>query len=157
MEAVEAAQAAQAAAEAAALETDAGLEIAYAERSTTYTNTQTAAGASAIISGLTINVPGNDRPVDIVFYAPNVWHSVANTLVTAYLSKDGAGLSVNGNIGSASSAATTAGTMLYVHRRIVIPDGETWQYQVGIFGAAAGTNNVGASANAVMSLMATRR
>lgn len=135
-----------------------GTELAYAERLAGVSNTATAAGAAAIISGLTAGpVIGKGRAVDIEFFAPTVYHSVANTNVIFYLEVNGVALNANGNITGVISPKTTSGPSAIIKKRLVLTDGVSYTFKVGMYCGAAGTSQATAAGFAAIQLAVTAR
>lgn len=135
-----------------------GIELGYAERTTNYSNTQTAVGASALITGLTFDIVGQGRPIDYEFNAPSNFHSVANTPLTFYVAVNGDAVGTRSHSGTVSSPGTTSpGRNICLRRRVVLDDGVTYTFTVGVFGGAAGTNNVRAATFAPVTFTATSR
>lgn len=133
----------------------AGTELGFAERLSPFTTTTTAPGTP--VTGLSTLVTGQGRPVDVQFYAPNVYHSVANTDVICYLRANGIDLDALGQTGSASSPSTTAGPSLLITRRLVLLDGDDYTFDVCVFGGAAGTCNLVAAGFAAIQLSVVSR
>jgi hypothetical protein len=124
-----------------------GVELGYASRTTTYTTTSTVTGASAVtIPGVTATVVGQGRPVDVRFYAPSVYHSVANTFVGASVNT-GNPVGVNANLMVQQSTAVNNGPgILIEYRTSILTLGVSYTFQVSVWGAAAGTSTfVGAT------------
>jgi hypothetical protein len=137
-----------------------GQEMDYSERIISFTTTNTVFGSvagAAKIGGILCEVTGLGRPVDIEFFAPNIYHSVANTLVQYYLIVDGASFTTNGQIGAAFSPSITIGPDGIMKRRIVLDEGVDYTFEVGVSGAAAGTCTLDANAAAQISLAVTAR
>lgn len=134
----------------------AGTELDYAERVANYTTTA-AAPFGPPIDTLQAEAVGSGRPVDVEFFAANVFHSVANTLVNAYLVVDGIHLDDNGQLASVASPSTIAGPSLYFKKRIVLDDGVPYQFNVVMFAAAAGTSTIVAANFAPNFLSVTSR
>lgn len=131
-----------------------GVELAYDERTTTFTTTNTSIGSTAAaskVTGLSISVVGTGRPVRIDFQA-SVHHSVASTAVFPYILRDG----VYVRLGSVSSPQTGTGRTLYFFSREVLTDGVTYTYEVGVAGGAAGTSTLSAAAEFPITLTATQ-
>lgn len=133
----------------------AGTELDYAERVANYTTTQTS--YLLPIDALQVDVVGTGRPVDVEFYGANVHHSVANTLVNALLVVNGGYLDANGQLASVASPSTTAGPAMYFKKRIVLTDAVAYQFNVVLWGAAAGTSTIVAANFAPTFLSVTSR
>lgn len=132
-----------------------GLEIGYAERTTSATSTQTAPNATGTISGLSVTVVGSGRPVDIRFNAALSWSSVANKTVFTSLMVNGvAGGAASGD----SSPVTTTGPTQHLNRRMVLTNGVSYTFTVALYvESGGGTGTAFANATYPMSLSVTNR
>jgi hypothetical protein len=132
-----------------------GLEVGYAERTTSATSAQTAPNATGTISGLSVTVVGTGRPVDIRFGASLSWNSVANKNVFASLMVNGG---ATGAAAADSSPATNTGPRLEFTRRMVLTNGVSYTFTVALY-TEAGGGTVTAFANSTypMSLSVTNR
>lgn len=130
-----------------------GEEFAYAERTTNWTTANTTLyAAAAVVDGLTINVPGSGRPVDIEFISL-VTHSVNGSIVGVYLLQDGVAQGVT----TAIIAPSSTGATLIMRKRLIIPNGVTRTFQVGAYSTTAGTTTLVAFGGIPMYLTATGR
>lgn len=133
-----------------------GLEIAYGERTTSATSTQTVPNAAGTISGLTSGVvTGVGRPVDVRFHCSAAWNSVANK-------HSFASLMVNGGAGGSANAShspiATNGIGLPFTRRMVLTDGVDYTFTVALYTeSGGGTVTAFASATYPMSISVTNR
>lgn len=122
-----------------------GTELGYAERVTNYTTTEATPFAAAI-DALQVEVTGTGRPVDVEFFASDAHHSVADTFVYALLVVDGVYLDANGQLAATQSTSTTLGSSLYFKKRIVLDESVDYQFNVVLYGGAAGTSTLVAAA-----------
>lgn len=134
-----------------------GTELGFAEKVNAFTTTNTNASTVTPITGLTLALVGKGRPVDIEFYAPNVYHSVANTAVGFELIVNNAILNASGQTGSVSSPQTNAGRSFYMKKRLVLVDGTNYAFGVSVYGGAAGNCSLTAAGFAQITLSATSR
>lgn len=135
-----------------------GIELGYAERTTNFSTTATAPGATALIPSLVTTVIGQGRPVDIEFYAQTVRHSVAGKYVVAYFEINGSFVNtVAGQSGLISSPDTVVGRTIYMKRRAMLADGQGYTIKVGVYGEEAGTTSLVAVASAPTFLEVTSR
>ncbi len=135
-----------------------GVEIGYAERTTsdTTTNTVLASATSNKISGLSVTVTGTGRPVEIEFFCPLCYHSSTAAKFV------GAAILINGSetgaqLGTVDSATTGAGRTLIVRRRIVLTSGSSYTFEVGKWIESAGTGNYLVGADFPMHLSVVSR
>lgn len=129
-----------------------GKELAYAELTSDFTTTNTSLtnvtdgpGAGGVIPGAFNSgaIIGAGRPVDVEFYAPQVRHATtAGQWVGAYLIVNGVAQGADGQLATVSSPTTTVGRALVMKRRLVLEDGESYTFKVGILGGSAGTSTV---------------
>lgn len=130
-----------------------GKELGYAEltadftsTNTSFTNTTDGPGAGGVIPGaFQVTVVGKGKPVEVEFYAPQVRHSTAGQWVGAYLLVNGAA-QPDGQLAIGGSPVNTVGRVLVLKRRLVLADGVSYTFKVGIMGGAAGTSTVTATA-----------
>lgn len=132
-----------------------GLEIGYAERTTSATSVQTVANATGTIGGLSVTVVGTGRPVDVRFACALSWNSVANKNVFASLMVNGG---ASGAASGDSSPATNTGPGQAFTRRLVLTAGVSYTFTVALY-TESGGGTVTAFANATypMSLSVTNR
>ena len=130
-------------------------ELAYAERLTNDTTTNTTIGnaPSNKVSGLLVTVTGNGRPVEIEVYCPAVLHTVANTYVGLALLMDG----VQVQLMQQSSPSTANGRSLIGKFRKVLTAGQDYTFEVGKYCGAAGTATYGGGAGLPAYISATER
>lgn len=134
-----------------------GTELGYAERTTPFTTTDNAT-LNTRISGLTVTVLGTGRRVDIEFYCPGVWHSTANADVRFYIVRDDLAFQASDSqVISKFSPSTTSGPEALLKRSIVIPDGVTRVYKVGMLIGVAGTGTANGDPLSPMYLSAVSR
>lgn len=124
-----------------------GIELGYAERFTSY------AAGNSDITGLSVTVVGQGRPVDVEFYCSSAHHSVVGSLVRADLKRDGTIIETGFDI----TSNTAFGRHMYVRRRIPLTDGVSYTFTVGIFQGTAGTMTWYADANRPMWLSVVSR
>lgn len=131
-----------------------GRELGYAERVTAATTTNTTAGAvGGKISGLSITIVGEGRPVLCEFETFSTHHSVATTFVGHYILINDVFLKQS----LRASSRTDFGPGNYVSRRQVLADGVSYTFEVGVYGAAAGTSSTGGVSASPMTLSVTGR
>lgn len=116
-----------------------GIELGYAERSTSYS------AGNSDISGLSVTVTGQGRPVDIEFYCPTAYHSVSGTLIRADIKSNGTIVNSWFDVTSNTAAGRTA----QVKQRLVLTDGVDYTFTIGTFQGTAGTMTWFASASPV--------
>ena len=116
----------------------AGIERGYAERTSTYTTTETAY-PGVVVPGLAVTVIGQGRPVDIELNIAGVYHTVANTPVTILIGVNGAVLTDFANLGVAFSPSTDGGPVLAIRRRVILAAGTSYTFTAHMYGGAAGT------------------
>lgn len=133
-----------------------GLEIGYAERTTSATSTQTVPNATGTISGLSVTVVGSGRAVDIRFACALSWASVANKQVFTSLMVNGG---ATGAACSENSVLTNTGPGQDFTRRMVLTDGVSYTFTVALYTEVASGATVTAFANATypMALSVTNR
>lgn len=124
-----------------------GIELGYAERFTTYT------GGNSDITGLSITVVGQGRPVDVEFYCPTALHSVSGSLIRADIKSNGTIIETAFDI----TTNTSFGRHIYAKRRIVLTNGVSYTFTVGVFQGTAGTMTWYADANRPIWLSAVSR
>lgn len=120
-----------------------GSEMGYDENtsSTTSTNTNSASvAAGAKITGLSVTVVGEGRPVDIEWEG-SFQDSVASATVGAYFIVNGAltGQPGAGYLGGIQLGSTTSTRKFSLKRRAVLAAGVSYTIEVGVYQAAAGT------------------
>jgi hypothetical protein len=130
-------------------------ELGYAERTTadTTTNTSFAAASSNKITGLSVSVTGTGRPVEIEFFLPAGYHSVANSIVGAVILQNGTTVICAGNVRVSS---TTTGDSFLLKARKVLTAGTGYTFEVGKY-TVSGTANYSADATYPMYLAVTER
>lgn len=128
-------------------------EQGYAQVTSTKTSTNTTAFTNDLISGLSVTVVGRGRPVVVEFFCQAVRHSVANNWVLA-------GLVVNGvadvYTGIVSPSTTINQTLAPLLRRLVLTDGVSYTFEVGVQTQAA-TATLTAASTAPMWLAVAER
>lgn len=135
----------------------AGTEMGNAERLTTFTTTNTSTAGGGVIPSLTVVVVGEGRPVDVNFFAANVYHSVADTSVSFALRVNGSTVSDRSQTASVRSPLTTAGPSAWLYRRPFLDLGVQYTFTINVAGGAAGTSNVVAASFAPIQLCVSRR
>ena len=133
-----------------------GLEIAYGERTTTATSTQTVPNATGTISGLTSGViTGSGRPVDVRFVCALAFNSVVNKHSFASLMVNGG---AGGMAGASHSPVTTTGIGFDFTRRLVLTNAVDYTFTVALY-TESGGGTVSAFANATypMAISVTNR
>ena len=135
-----------------------GIELGSASRTSSITSTATAAAGASALTGLSVTVVGQGRPVDLRFYCASVYHSVANTLVSVIIVGDGNATGTNNQIGTVASPSTTAGPSMCIMRRTAaLTLGQSYTFTVRAWGAAAGTCNLVSAAYCPTELVVTSR
>jgi hypothetical protein len=137
-----------------------GRELAYAERATDFTTTNTNATSvaeTATIGMLSTTVYGTGEPVEVEFFSGLVKHSVVNTTVMIYFIVNGIAAGPDGQYAAVQSINSTQGRTLIMKRRLVLTDGVAYTFQVGVVGGAAGTSTIGGTAAAPTYLSVTAR
>jgi hypothetical protein len=127
-----------------------GAELAYAARTTNFTTTNiNSASATGDIPALVCTTIGTGRPVEVLFSAAAVYHSVANTLVAVSLLCNDSATDVNGSgLGSQQSTLTNAGPNIVVRRRTLpLTIGVSYSFKARVWLAAAGTGTLAAATN----------
>lgn len=135
---------------------DGTTQLGYAERATndTTTNTSYASAPSNKIAGLSVTVVGQGLPVTVEFFCPQVYHSVANTLVSCELLINGA--LATGQFASAFSPSTAAGPFLLMKRKPLLVAGTSYTFEVGKSVSGAGTGTYTGAADSLMYLEVSR-
>ncbi len=135
-----------------------GTERAYAEYAAGATGTQVSPSLLHW-SNLLLSVTGQGRPVDIEWFIPKSFHSVANTgVVHMMVSQKNGGTVVTEQTVTVRSPLTTDGPPTAVRRRKVLEEGATYVFAFYTGGVAAGTWAAGASGgNQVMYTSVTTR
>jgi hypothetical protein len=130
-------------------------ELAYDERTTPFNTTNNqlfatsgAGGASPVIGGLDITLVGTGQPVEIEFYAPAMGHS-AQILVSTYfiVTRDAGAPVVEAATSQYKNWATAQGEGGTMRRRLVLANGSTYLYQVGVSAPGTGIATVCAQAS----------
>lgn len=134
----------------------AGLELAYAESTVDFTSTDNAT-LNTRITGMVFDIVGRGRPVEIKFFCPDVFHSVTEGPITFFLVVDDLPLNTTGQIVTAITPGTTAGEPSIMERRLVLADGVSYNFKVGMFLQVAGTGHAKGDPSAPMYLTATSR
>lgn len=117
-------------------------EMAYAERSTSFTTTNVnlyATGA-ALIGGMGVTVIGEGKPVEILVELSAVYSNQLNNTVGAYiLSNSQSATSPGGYVGFISTGPANEQSSLTLRRRAVLTDGVSYTFVVGMYGVRVGT------------------
>lgn len=125
-----------------------GIELASSSRTSNFTTTNTVnTNAAGNITSVSITVVGNGRPVDLRFHCPSVYHTVANTVISAVIMTDNNLLNTNNQIGATVSPLTTSGpSMTIVRRTAALVQGQSYTFTARTWASAAGTTTfVGAT------------
>lgn len=149
--------------DAAVADTMPGSEMAYSERTTSFTTTNTTliSATLGIVTGMQVSVVGEGRAVDFEFEA-SMQHTVANTFTAAWLIANvaSAGNSVTtspgGYVGGVSHQATGSTRIIHMKRRMVLTAGVSYVVQVGVGGGTAGTTTLFGSSTVPSWLAVTR-
>lgn len=137
-----------------------GIELGSASRTSAFTTTNITAGNGSLglITGLTVTITGSGRPVDVRFTAPAVYHSVANTFVGVSINAGNPLAANNATFASSQSTLTNNGNALEATlRTATLNDGQSYTFQVNVWGAAAGTSTLAAAAYGPIQLVVTSR
>lgn len=136
-----------------------GQELDYVERTSNDTTTNTSGTdgnlAANKISGLTCEVVGAGRLVEVEFQCAGVYHSVANSPVMAYLLVNDS--AAGGTLALTTSPSTTSGELLSLKRRMLLTDGTTYVFSIGKKLSAAGTGTYQAGTTFPMFLSVVSR
>lgn len=124
-----------------------GIELGYAERTTTYAPT-----AGGTIPSLTVIVVGNGRPCDIEAQVTKGYHSASAPLTFALQS---GAVSIATDEGT--SYSTTTGKSFRAKRRMVLTDGVTYTFTILVAHGIGGTMTWFADANRPMFISVTSR
>ena len=106
-----------------------GIELGYAERFTSYV------AGNSDMTGMSITVEGQGRPVDVEFFCSAVHHSTVGSLVRVDIKRNGTIIESAADITSNASF----GRHLYGKRRIPLTDGVSYTFTVGVFQGSAGS------------------
>lgn len=125
-----------------------GIELGSVTRTSNATSTTVlSTNTAGDIGGLSLTITGQGRPVDVRFFAPGVYHSVANAMVSVILICNNNVTDTNNQIGTENSPLTNNGPSMQITRRTgVLTAGVSYTFKVRLWGAVAGTSTlVGAS------------
>lgn len=137
-----------------------GIDLGTASRTSAFTTTNTTAGNGSLglITGLTVTITGTGRPVDVRFTAPAVYHSVANTFVGVSINAGNPLAATNATFASSQSTLTNNGNGLEATLRTpALNVGQSYTFQVNVWGGAAGTCTLAAAAYGPIQLAVTSR
>lgn len=136
-----------------------GTDLGTFQRPSNATSTTTAVtDAAGDITGMSVTVVGQGRPVDIRFFAPGVYHSVANTLVSVIIICNGDVLNTNNQLGTERSHLTNNGPSVAITRRTgVLTAGVSYTFKARLWSAAAGTSTLVGAAYCPIELAVTSR
>lgn len=128
-------------------------ELGYAERTSNDTTTNATFGnvGSNKISGLSVTVVGEGKPVMVEFYCSSAIHSVTDTAAGVVLLINGA--TTGGQQGYVEAKTSEA---LIMRRRLVLTAGTSYTFEIGKFIVAAGTGTYLAGADNPMHLSVNR-
>lgn len=135
-------------------------EQAYDEKTNNFTSTNTSmysTAAASTITGLSLaGVVGEGKPVDIIF-SGIVNHSVANPLCACWINSDGQNLNAPGGaIAFIGMGAALNNRSVYLSRRFVLVEDQTYAFSVGVYASLAGTHTWVGAAQYPMSLRVNR-
>lgn len=143
----------------AQLDAQPGAELGYAELEADFTTTNTSnlnvtdgPGAGGVIPGFSVTVVGTGRAVSIHFHAPQVRHTTASAFVNAYLVINGVANGGDGQNSLGDSPATNIGRELTMIRRLVLTNGVSYTFKIGIQGGIAGTATIDGADGTAISL-----
>jgi hypothetical protein len=123
-----------------------GTELGYAESGIGATTTVVYPSLT-LVSALTMVVSGEGRPVDIEWFMPLFYHSVANTPVYGVMVTQivGSGVNVYEQVVQHRSPVTNGSDPFWVKRRKVLLDNTDYTVAFYVCGSAAGTTSYGAA------------
>lgn len=123
-----------------------GTELGYAE-STSGGTTTAVFSSLTLVTQLTMVVTGQGRPVDIEWYMPLFYHSVAGTPVYGVMLTQivGSGTNVYEQVVVHRSPVTNGSNPYYVKRRKVLAEGTDYTVAFYVAGSAVGTTSFGAT------------
>lgn len=132
-----------------------GMSLGAPKRITNFTTTNvTNTSTTGNINELQKTIVGQGRPVKLTFYAPGVWHSVANTVVSVAIIRDANIIGSDTQVGTAKSSSTTTGEPLVIIRETdPLVAGTSYTFTVRVWGAAAGTSTLVAASYLPIQLM----
>lgn len=110
---------------------------------TLFATTFTPPVTSPIIGNLEVTVTGTGAPVMVEFYAPGVWNNYPSA-VTAYfvVTVNGGTPVVTAALSQYRNYAATLGEGGVMRRRLVLTNGSTYKFQVGLNGYGGGITTV---------------
>lgn len=118
-------------------------ELAYDERATNFFTTNTTifnTATSALIGGLEVTVVGTGDPVMVEFFCGSIGHSAGSgVVVTSYFVTNGA---VTHATSGYCNWGTSQGEGGVMRRRMVLADGVSYTFKVGLAGSVAGSTGV---------------
>lgn len=121
-------------------------DFGYDERATNFFTTNTAlfatsgaGSANPIIGGLSVTVVGTGDPVWVEFYCPAMGN-VSTPIVTSYFVVNGA---VSAALGQYRNWATGAGEGGLMRRRMVLANGTSYTFEVGLSASAGSSGAYG--------------
>jgi len=121
-----------------------GTELAYAEM-VSGLNTALVGGTMQIVSALSLVVVGQGRPVDVEWFIPICYHSVANTGINiAIASQPTGGALAYDQAAKVYSPKTTEGPSKKISIRKLLTLGQEYTFVFYFSGVAAGTSTIGA-------------
>lgn len=136
-----------------------GSEMGYIERTSNFTTTNTTMNttSTSLITGLSLTVIGEGKPVAIEFEG-SIQSSVANAVVAVYLvSNSQFTTAPGGYIGGVGLGAVGTTRLFKMKRRFVLVNGTSYTFQVGCYSAlGAATTTVAGSATGPSWLTVTR-
>lgn len=117
-------------------------EMAYAQRTTSTSTTNTAIFGGSAMAGLAVTVVGEGKPVEIIFDAL-ISHSANNANVGVWFNFNGSSDFPAGAIAFTGNMNIPAIQTIILNRRIVLALGTTYNITVGWYGSAGttGTNS----------------
>lgn len=121
-----------------------GTSLAKVERTGTYTTTDTTIGVD--VPGFGFSLVGKGRNVEIWGFAPNFYHSVAQTQCGMALVCNGNLFDTKTQLGGTYSPHTADGPSVSVRNEIFLTNGVTYNFTMRIWGGAAGTTTAVAAA-----------
>lgn len=119
-----------------------GSSIFTIKSSDAITSTNTA-GTYDIPGFVSPPILGKGREIELWFFAPNVYHSVANTLCQIAIFNTATGLfGSDTEVAGMRSPVTTDGPALSIRNSVFLTDGVTYNFGVKFWVAAAGTGTL---------------
>jgi hypothetical protein len=120
-----------------------GISLGSATLTTSFTTTNN--NAITAVTGLSVVVVGQGRPVEVKIYVPSVIHTTANQILRVDLRANGTAI----QSGWVTPPLTTTGPTLTVAEEMTLTDGESYTFTAAVFFTLAGTMTLFAQASPV--------